>query len=103
MDRNDLLATMYQDDESTAAPVPIDQGDQRSRKIRVGIIEYEVPTMAYVRHLEQIITQQAQMLTQHRRSILRLENTARGTRNFINRQADMIGMRNAAHKVSYSE
>lgn len=91
MDRDELLATMYRDDEPDIQPAPsIDQRQMRSRKIRVGIIEYEVPTVEYVQHLEQIIAQQAQMLAQHRRVIARMESAAHGARNFLRHQADNI-------------
>ena len=84
MDRNELLATMYHDDEADGtARVPIEQGHQRSRKIRVGIIEYEVPTMDALRHLEHTIAQQAQMLAQQRRLIARIESGTHTTRNLM--------------------
>jgi hypothetical protein len=101
MDRNELLATMYQEDETDeAAQVSIEQGHQRSRKIRVGIIEYEVPTMEYMRHLEQIIMQQAQILAQQRRLITRIENGVHNTRSFVQRQANVL-MRELTPKPTY--
>jgi hypothetical protein len=70
--------------------VPLEQSGRRTRKIRVGIVEYEVPTMEWVRHLEQQLQQQADLLDQQRRSLDRLDALLRGTRNFVRRQTDAV-------------
>jgi hypothetical protein len=80
---------MYTDDEPTKA-VPIEQSGLRSRKIHVGAIEYEVPTVDYVHHLEQSVMQQAKMIDQMRREIARMNVLLHGTRNFVRRQTDTI-------------
>jgi hypothetical protein len=101
MDRTELLTAMYRDDAAeTATQVPVEPGQQRSRKIRVGIIEYEVPTMEYMRHLEHIIAQQAQMLAQQRRLIARIESGAHTTRSFVRRHADILMRRDSPPKFS---
>jgi hypothetical protein len=88
MNREDLLAAMYDDDAPDMPTIPIDNGI--SRRIRVGVIEYEVPTVDYVRRLEQIILQQAQTLEQQRRTINRIEGMLMGTRNYLRRHGDAL-------------
>jgi len=83
--------------------VPVEQGQQRSRKIRVGIIEYEVPTMEYMHHLEQVIAQQTQTLAQLRRQIARMESGAHSTRGYVRRHADILMRQELARKPNYSE
>lgn len=90
MDRDDLLAAMYNDDEAPAPKLPLEQGGLRTRKIRVGIVEYEVPTLEWVRHLEQLVQHQADMIEQQRRALDRLDALLRGTRNFVRRQTDNL-------------
>src|SRR3954467_5337350 len=78
-DRAAILSTMYQaEDEpderaptSTKAAVA-QAGINRSRRIRVGAIEYEVPSIEYVRQLEQSLLQYSQMVSQQRRVLDRL-------------------------------
>jgi hypothetical protein len=93
-DRAELLSAMYQDDEveNKASDVsPIDPtGFNRTRRIRVGIVEYQVPTVEYVSRLEQLIAQQARTIEQQKRSIERLEGFVLSTRNFIRRQTSRI-------------
>ena len=89
MDRDDLLAAMYNDEEAKPS-VPLEQSGLRTRKIRVGIVEYEVPTLEWVRHLEQMVQHQADMIEQQRREIDRLDALLRGTRNFVRRQTDNL-------------
>ena len=90
MDRDELLAAMYNDDAAPAPNMPLEQSGLRSRKIRVGIVEYEVPTMEWVRHLEQLVQHQADLLEQQRRSLDRLDGLLRGTRSFVRRQTDAL-------------
>jgi hypothetical protein len=101
-DRDDLLATMYDDD--TVVSVPIQQNDLRTRKIRVGVVEYEVPTVEYMRHLEQRLTQQSEMINQQRRVISRIEAILHGTRTFVRRHSDSIGdmRQELSRKVDHS-
>jgi hypothetical protein len=87
IDHDDLLATMYDDDAVVVPPVAAPVG---TRKIRVGIVEYEVPTVEYVRQLEQLLAQQTQMINQHRRAIQRLDMLLHGTRKFVRRYGDTI-------------
>jgi hypothetical protein len=70
------LAAMYLDDEPTAvAPHPAAPAAARSRKIRVGVVEYEVPTVAYVEQLEQLLVRQRQSIEQFQLLIERLVNS----------------------------
>lgn len=87
-DKDDLLAAMYTIDDKPSQPV--EQSNPRSRKIRVGIIEYEVPSMAYVQHLEQIVMQQANELARQQRALDRISALLYGTRNFLRRQTDPL-------------
>jgi hypothetical protein len=67
------LAAMYLDDEpAMAARQPVVAFASRSRKIRVGAIEYEVPTLAYVEQLEQTLARQRQSVEQFQVLIERL-------------------------------
>jgi hypothetical protein len=99
MDREQLLAAMYNDPDPVAKATPIEQTGLRSRKIRVGIVEYEVPTVEYVQQLERLVTQQADLLTQHRRTIDRVTAMLYGTRNFVRRQAESL--RNDTRKPAH--
>ena len=92
MDKDQLLAAMFSDDEVKPS-VPLEKSGARTRKIRVGIVEYEVPTLEWVRHLEQTVLHQADLLEQQRRELDRLGVMLRGTRNFIRRQTDAIDTR----------
>lgn len=95
MDHDDLMAAMYSDDE-TQPPTskPIEPTNARTRKIRVGIVEYEVPTKEYIQHLEQLLMRQAQTIEQMQREMTRLRVELHGTRNFLHRQHDnLIDMR----------
>jgi hypothetical protein len=91
LNREDLIPVMYtdDDDEPTKA-IPLEQSGLRSRKIRVGAIDYEVPTVDYVRHLEQSVMQQAKTIDYMRREITRMNALLHGTRNFVRRQTDTI-------------
>lgn len=88
--RDDLLAAMYQDDgqeQKTKPDVHIEQqGFSRTRKIRVGIVEYEVPTVEYVQRLEQQLAQQHKMIEHQKHLIDRLHGYLTSTRNFLRRQ-----------------
>lgn len=91
MDHDDLMAAMYSDDDDAQpSSKPIDPGNLRTRKIRVGIVEYEVPTPDYVRHLEQLVLQQAHNMQLMQREMARLRVELHGTRHFVNRQSDNI-------------
>lgn len=94
-DKNELLAAMYNDDGDTPVtttskePASI-SGFSRTRKIKVGIIEYEVPTVEYVNRLEQMINQQALLLDQQKQQIERLKGFVTSTRSFIRRQTNRL-------------
>lgn len=92
MDHDDLLAAMYSDDieAPTTTHNPIEPSNLRTRKIRVGVVEYEVPTKEYMRHLEQMVMQQAQTIEQMRREMTRLRTDLHGTRVYLYRQNDHL-------------
>lgn len=80
------------DDEPEVRPdVHIDvSAFARTRKIRVGIIEYEVPTVEYVARLEQLIADQARLIDKQKGEILRLGGFMNSTRSFIRRQTSRV-------------
>lgn len=85
-ERQHMLRTMYLDDEKPAATGRMPSIETaRSRKIRVGAIEYEVPSLEYVSRLERIVAQQGRMLEQQRRMLNRLINRMTAARGVINR------------------
>jgi hypothetical protein len=75
-DRGTILSTMYQDDEdvTTGAHPPLGLSG-RTRRIRVGAIEYEVPTVEYVRQLEQTLIRHSRAMEHQQRLIERLVAT----------------------------
>lgn len=87
MDHDDLLAAMYADDE-TPQPTnkPVEAGNARTRKIHVGVVQYEVPTKEYMQYLEQLVMRQAQTIEQMQREMTRLRTDMHGTRNFLVKQ-----------------
>lgn len=93
-DRDELYAAMYNDEEEpekTKEPSYIDPtGFSRTKKIRVGAVEYEVPTIEYVSRLEQLVLRQARVINQQKRHLERLEGFVLSTRNFIRRQTNRI-------------
>lgn len=94
-DKTALLAAMYQDDDDQPSDTPVDQpGFNRSRKIRIGIVEYEVPTVEYVTRLEQVVMRQQHMIDQQRRLLARVQSSLSATRNAVRRQAITV------HEVS---
>src|SRR6185437_13831020 len=94
IDRDQLLAAMYnseEPDEVQKFREPEEGiGFSRTRKIKVGIIEYEVPTVEYVNRIELMITQQARVIEMQKRQIDRLKGAIVATRNFIRRQTGRI-------------
>jgi hypothetical protein len=95
-ERDDLIASMYQsDDAETQQATQIEpSGFNRTRKIRVGIIEYEVPTIEYVHRLEILIASQGKMIERQKHMIDDLRGSVVSTRNFLRRQtSNMVEMR----------
>ena len=96
-----LLAAMYDLDDAPPT-TPVQPRDPRTRRIRVGIIEYELPTVEYVRQLEQLILRQADTLEQQRRALERLTTSVHGTRNFVRHQTNHLAdMRAELHRREY--
>ena len=91
-DRNELLAAMYYDDgEEEKNAVEIEpSGFNRIRKIRVGIVEYEVPSVEYVNRIEQMLAKQARLIEHQRHQIERLQGYMLSTRNFLRRQSSNL-------------
>lgn len=70
-----LLAAMYDTDDDEAPSVaPVEPAAAaRTRKIRVGIVEYEVPTVEYVTRLEQMLAQQQATIERQHRTLVRMQ------------------------------
>lgn len=68
-----LLAAMYDPDEETPDTTPVQANTGRTRKIRVGIIEYEVPTVEYVARLEQMLAHQQTIMDRQHRALVRMQ------------------------------
>jgi len=91
MSDEDLLATMYADEEEDARESHAPSTTlARTRLIKVGIIEYEVPTVEYMRFLEATITQQAHILDQYHHALERIQAMLQGTRGHVRRHVAAI-------------
>lgn len=91
-DNSSLLSAMYQDDDAEQQPKPTathPSGFNRTRKVRVGVVEYELPTVEYVTRLEHIVLRQQHMLDMHQRAINRLQNSLISASNLIRRQGNV--------------
>ena len=103
MSDSELLASMYgeeEEDKALAAPAP---STSRTRTIRVGIIEYEVPTVEYMQFLEVTIAQQTRVLDQQRRAIERIQTLLQGMRGFVRRSAGALDdlRQNVTHRGDF--
>ena len=87
-----FLTAMYQDDQEPVQETgPIDPaGFNHSRKIRVGIIEYEVPTLEYVARLEQLVARQQTTIDRLSRSVSRFHAMLLATRNATRKHSAAI-------------
>lgn len=95
-DRSTLLATMYQDDGPPSSAHPPINTSNRSRRIRVGTVEYEVPSVEYVQQLEHVILQQGRVIEQHQRLIDRLIGLSSKSRQAQkNSMREMVDLRRA--------
>lgn len=90
MDKDDLLAAMYMDSDEPAKVVQAGGTSNRTRKIRVGIIEYEVPSAEYVEYLEQAITTQQRAINRLQQDVDRMSAAMLSTRRFLRRQSGTI-------------
>ena len=95
-DRDKILSLMYNDEPESDETVAGSEEKlvvstySRTKKVRVGAIEYEVPSVEYVARLESLLLRQGALLEKQRREIERLEQFMVGTRNFIRRQTSKI-------------
>jgi hypothetical protein len=82
-DRSAVLAAMYQEDDPAAITdlKPNTNMSHRSRKIRVGAIVYDVPTIEYVQQLENMMLHQTQTVERLQRVIDRLTAMLSKSRN----------------------
>ena len=86
LDRAAVVSAMYQtdDDDETASPdsrALVTGRTGHTRRIRVGAVEYEVPSVEYVQQLEQMVAQQVQTVLQQRRLIDRMASMLLKTRH----------------------
>ena len=91
-DRDEIYAAMYGKMEpEKKKDVHIDPtGFNRTRKIMVGAIPYEVPTVAYVARLEQIVARQAMMIRRLEQEMNTMQKFVNGTRKFMKGQTKHI-------------
>lgn len=90
-DRHALLAALYGEEPEKKKNVHIEPtGFSKTRKVYVGAISYELPTVDYVTRLEMMVTNQAKLINQMQQSISKLENMANKTRKFIRGQTGRI-------------
>jgi hypothetical protein len=84
LDRAAVLSAMYQDDDDDETDdtqrTPMGLGGH-IRRIRVGAVEYEVPSVEYVQQLEHMVAQQVQTMLQQRRLIDRMASMLLRTRH----------------------
>jgi hypothetical protein len=86
INRAAILSAMYQDDDDDVAENPDTRRSPMGlaghvRRIRVGAVEYEVPSVEYVQQLEHMVAQQVQTVLQQRRLIDRMASMLMKTRN----------------------
>ena len=90
-DQADILAAMYGDPPEKPGPAPLKpldaiSGDTRkSRRVVMGAVKYDVPTVEYVDTLERRITQQDRLIIQQTRTIRRLELSLIALTNSVRR------------------
>lgn len=89
-ERAAFIATMYQEEPKRQLTKRVETPVGKSRKIRVGIVEYEVPTLAYVETLERLLAVQGAELAQQRRILSRLLDDHSNTRNTLSRQSSAM-------------
>lgn len=83
-----LLAAMYDSDDDQPDSPPIEpRSDSRTRKVRVGIIEYELPSIEYVMRLEQVVARQQATLDRQQRMINRMQVALANLRRVVNGQS----------------
>lgn len=71
-ERANFIAAMYKKEPTSHLTPRVDAPIGKSRKIRVGIIEYEVPTVTYVETLERLVAMQGSELLQQKRLLKQL-------------------------------
>ena len=100
-DREELLARMYNSaiEEPTPKTSPVVQssGIARTRRIAIGAISYEVPTIEYCAHLERLITAQASVIEQNKRDIKRIEGLISNIRQFIKKHS--VKLLSMSHEI----
>jgi hypothetical protein len=74
--RETVLSAMYQGDDDNPNEVrSLASPSDRTRRIRVGAIEYEVPTVSYMQQLEQTLAHHSRIINHQQRVIDRLNAT----------------------------
>jgi hypothetical protein len=86
-ERAAFIAAMYREEPKRQPTQRVETPAGKSRKIRVGIVEYEVPTMAYVETLERLVAIQGVELVRQKRLLNSLLDDRVNTRNTLNRQS----------------
>lgn len=92
-DRDAVYAAMYgkmEPEKKTDVHIVDPAGFNRTRKIIVGAIPYEVPTVAYVARLEQIVMRQNILIRRLEQEMNAMQKFVNGTRKFIKGQTKHI-------------
>lgn len=94
-DRAALLAAMYDDSDKTAKrpdePPPDATGLRRSRRMVMGAVSFDIPTLEYTAALEQRLTRQDRQIVEQGRHLKRLELMLGLLRSALHRQAGLVG------------
>jgi hypothetical protein len=92
-DRDDLLASMYDTDTPTKQreqPPADANGMRRSRRLAIGAISYEIPTVEHLAMLERRLGQQAQQIADQGHYLKRLEAMLALLRTAVRRQGGVV-------------
>jgi len=97
-DRAALLAAMYDDDTEETSDQNTEQKTEadllsakRSRRIVMGAVAFDVPTVEYVALLEARVAQQERVIINHARNLKRLEILLSALRNVVRRNVNTLG------------
>jgi hypothetical protein len=77
---------MYQPPMARSGKAMLPTGG-KTRRIRVGIVDYEVPTVEAVVYLERLVAQQAHEIAQQKRLLAQVMSSLEQTQGFVRRQA----------------
>jgi septal ring factor EnvC (AmiA/AmiB activator) len=77
-ERTNLLALMYDDEKKIPGakkPNEVPDQNRKTRRVVMGAVAYEVPTVEYVENLEKKIAQQERTIFEQSRQLKRIESS----------------------------